>query len=398
MRKWIKSAFAIGLAASTVVGGVFYKDGETTLHFAFEGSPNPDRPIIRPPAFYRAEDGFGFVDSPTLRATGRGCTAPKYFRFDVNLPEGNYDVSIIMGGAQGESVTTIKAEAHRAMLLDARAAGGRGGQSTPKTFTINIRRGGPAKDAESALDFDGRLNLQFIGTNPSMMKLDIKPNTTATTVYLAGDSTVANHEKIPQAGWGQMLPLFFKASEVAVANHAVIGATAQSFVADRRLEEIAKTMKAGDYLFVQFSGDENNRQTDAAAWKKTLQTYIDEARKRQATPVLIAAPPPRLSEGESNYSKWTRELAAEQKVALIDLYTRGSGLLAELGPTASVSAYVADVNLNPYGALEIAKMAAIEIREKKLDLASKLVDEITLNPEPAHFPASLGYDHLQDEK
>src|SRR5262245_59947085 len=73
------------IAATAGLGGVFYPDGATTMHFAFEGSPNGDRPIGRPLAIYHADDGFGFVDSPGLVGTARGVTAPKYFRFDVNL-------------------------------------------------------------------------------------------------------------------------------------------------------------------------------------------------------------------------------------------------------------------------------------------------------------------------
>src|SRR4051812_16203566 len=89
------AALAVALVFAPVShGGVFYPEGITTLHFAFEGSPNGDRPIIRPPAFYRAEDGFGFVDSPGLIGTARGVTAPKYFRFDVNLPAGTYEVGV----------------------------------------------------------------------------------------------------------------------------------------------------------------------------------------------------------------------------------------------------------------------------------------------------------------
>jgi hypothetical protein len=88
----------VAMLAVPAISGVFYPDGATTMHFAFEGSPNGDRPIVRPPAFYRADDGFGFVDSPTLVGTSRGVTAPSYFRFDVNIPPGTYDVTVITGG------------------------------------------------------------------------------------------------------------------------------------------------------------------------------------------------------------------------------------------------------------------------------------------------------------
>src|SRR5476651_355216 len=104
----IAKSLACSLAVSTAaLAGPFYPDGATTMHFAFEGSPNGDRPIVRPPAIYHADDGFGFVDSPGLTGTALGVTAPKYFRFDVNLPAGTYDIAVTLGGTREESITNI---------------------------------------------------------------------------------------------------------------------------------------------------------------------------------------------------------------------------------------------------------------------------------------------------
>jgi len=149
--------------------GIFYPDGATTLHFAFEGSPNGDRPIIRPPAIYHADDGFGFVNSPGLVGTAQGVTAPKYFRFDVNLPAGTYEVTVTLGGTREDSITTIKAENQPTTVSDVPAPRG---QRVTKTFTVTVKPG-PAK--YPALESNARLNLEFTGTNPSLMKLDIKP-------------------------------------------------------------------------------------------------------------------------------------------------------------------------------------------------------------------------------
>ncbi len=157
------------LVATAAFAGVFYPDGATTMHFAFEGSPNGDRPIVRPPEFYHADDGFGFVDSPGLIGTALGVTAPKYFRFDVNLPAGTYNVTVTLGGTREESVTSIKAEGRPTTVQDVHVARG---QTAVKTFTVTVRHGAAA---DTSLEGDGRLNLEFEGANPSLMKLDIKP-------------------------------------------------------------------------------------------------------------------------------------------------------------------------------------------------------------------------------
>jgi len=164
--KGLVGALVISTAA---FAGVFYPEGATTMHFAFEGSPNGDRPIVRTPAIYHADDGFGFVDSPGLIGTARGVTAPKYFRFDVNLPAGTYDITVTLGGTEGESVTSIRAENHQPMVPDVHVARG---QSAVKTFTVTVKHGAAG---ETSPEGDGRLTLEFEGTNPSLMKLDIKP-------------------------------------------------------------------------------------------------------------------------------------------------------------------------------------------------------------------------------
>jgi hypothetical protein len=157
------------LVAAAAFAGPFYPAGATTLHFAFEGSPNGDRPIVRPPAIYHADDGFGFVDSPGLIGTALGVTAPKYFRFDVNLPAGTYEVTVTLGGTREESVTSIKAENHQPMVSDVHVARG---EKAVKTFTVTVKHGAKG---DTSLESDGRLTLEFEGTNPSLMKLDIKP-------------------------------------------------------------------------------------------------------------------------------------------------------------------------------------------------------------------------------
>jgi hypothetical protein len=176
MHTFMKPALAAivicGLIYPCAMSGVFYPDGATTMHFAFEGSPNGDRPIVRPPATYHKEDGFGFVDSPDLIGTARGVTAPRYFRFDVNLPNGTYDITVVMGGTPADSVTTINAEGKPTDVKEVTISRG---QSVTKTFTVTCGAPDTGKDAKGNSLNDGRLNLEFTGANPSLMKLDIKP-------------------------------------------------------------------------------------------------------------------------------------------------------------------------------------------------------------------------------
>ena len=422
---WSVLAIFTACLATPSLAGVFYDDGATTMHFAFEGSPNGDRPIVRPPAFYHADDGFGFVDSPLLTGNRLGVSAPKYFRFDVNLPDGNYDVAVTLGNPDYDSITTVKAEGHRPMLLDVRVGAG---ENVTKTFTVNVRHGAdPHYDVDGnldpndhsvSLDLDGCLNLEFVGVNPSMTKLDIQPNPTAISVYLAGDDKVCDSDHIRFTGWGQMLPIFFKPGEIAVSNQASFSGI--TTIEEARLKSIDSTIKHGDYLLIEFDdGAIYARPGVADRYKNFLRTYIGTARKHGATPVLVTPVPQRtfftgtkLFNDEADPG-WVRELAAEEKVSLIDLTASATAFINQLGPDESKKAFayypastfpnqpeaMADNgHFSAYGALEMAKLVAQAIKDQKLDLTAHLTGNLATNPDPAKFPAHLGYDFLLNNK
>src|SRR5687767_5802954 len=74
---------------------------------------------IMPYSNYSADRGYGFEFSPTVYGKAHKGKDPlthdyissdKPFYFSVRLPEGNYNVKVILGDRKGKSVTTIKAE------------------------------------------------------------------------------------------------------------------------------------------------------------------------------------------------------------------------------------------------------------------------------------------------
>src|ERR1700761_3834866 len=57
--------------------------------------------------------GFDLLPSPSVE--GRSCTSDKPFFFSIPIPEGNYRITVVLGGPQA-SVTTVRAEGRRLML------------------------------------------------------------------------------------------------------------------------------------------------------------------------------------------------------------------------------------------------------------------------------------------
>ncbi len=56
--------------------------------------------------------------------------------------------------------------------------------------------------------WDEKLTLEFNGPAPAVSSIHIEPLREATTVFLAGNSTVVDQAEEPYAAWGQIIPLF----------------------------------------------------------------------------------------------------------------------------------------------------------------------------------------------
>jgi lysophospholipase L1-like esterase len=362
--------------------------------------------------------GFDLIDSPAI--TGRSCTSDKPFFFSVPVPEGSYRITVVLGGPQA-SVTTVRAEGRRLMLEKIPT---KPDESVTKTFDTNVRYPEIAGDPKNLvklkprelgiLNWDHKLTLEFNGDHPSVRSIDIEPIPNEPVIYLAGDSTVVDQYFEPWAAWGQMLPRFFLPG-IVIANHAESGETTKSFVGEKRLAKIMTTMKPGDYLFIQFA--HNDMKPGAVSledYKKLLIDYIAQTRAKGATPVLVTAMNRRtfddagkITNSLSGYPDATREVAAQQKVALIDLNAMSKTLFEAMGPEGTLKAFMHypadsfpgqtaaisdDTHFNSYGAYELTRCIVHGIREAHLPI-TKFLDPAVPDFNPA-LPDSQPDFHL----
>ena len=374
----------------------------TSYKFDFgPGKIEPGYTQVLPTTTYSASLGYGFEPGSKIFGVHRGgpdalrgsfCTSDKPFFFSVALPEGNYNVTVTLGDASGESTTTVKAESRRLMLERIHTAAGK---FETRTFTVNIRtprisdtqRVSLKKREIGYLHWDDKLTLEFSDARPCVCGVEITPAPDAITVYLAGDSTVTDQPREPYNSWGQMLPRFFKAG-VAVANHAESGESLKSFTGAHRIDKILSTIKPGDYLFIQFGhNDQKDKSRGAGAfttYKASLQKYIEEARTRKAIPVLVT-PVSRRSFGEDgkiennlgDFPDAVRQTAQEMQVPLIDLNAMSQKFYEAMGPDESARAFAPrdHTHHDNYGSYELAKCVVEGIRKSSPALASHLVGD-----------------------
>jgi lysophospholipase L1-like esterase len=201
-------------------------------------------------------------------------------------------------------------------------------------------------------------------------------------IYLAGDSTVQPHRpEIPhQAGWGHSIARLL-VDEVEVFNQAIGGRSSRTFVEEGRLDEILTRLDSGDYLFIQMghndaSAGKPERYTEPySEFKGYLRQYIDGARQKRATPILITPVATLHYENGQflndfpDYCESMKQLAAEENVLCIDLMQRSLQYFASIGYEEAKRLFMVTINGTDHvhftfeGAERMAELVAQGIRE-----------------------------------
>jgi lysophospholipase L1-like esterase len=363
---------------------------------------------VDPTGVYTDAAGFGYEPGAQV-AIGDGgntTTSDRPFMFSAKVPEGNYNVTVTIGDSHEATITTVKAESGRLMLERVEVPAG---QVVERTFTTNVRTAHLPKlpmnapgreevsldrfDAANARDWDDKLTVEIVSPHAALRSIAITSAPAATTIFIAGDSTVTDRDGGGDVSWGQLLPRFFKPG-VAVSNHAQSGETLKSFANALRLDKILSQMKKGDYLFIQFAHNDSKDswpQTyvePETTYKAYLKVYIAEARLRGATPVLVTPMDRGVrgtgtpTHGHGGYPQAMREVAEEEHVPLIDLYNMSIVFYENAG--ADAPKILADgTHSTAYGGYEFAKCIVMGIKQSKLDLARFIADDFR-DFDPAH--------------
>ena len=341
--------------------------------------------------------GFGFEpDDPSA--------------FSVVAPEGNYRVTLTMSPRKQGSRVNVYAEQRRLMLEHVSFATTR---ETARSFVVNVRSprlaavppnapGSPevrlkAREVGSR-SWDDKLTIAVSARGEDLKRIAVEP-VNVPTLYLAGDSTVADQAQTPDASWGQMLTRFFT-PDIAVANHAESGETLKSFLAELRLDKLLENLRAGDWVMIQFGHNDQKSvwpQTyaDAATtYRDYLRAYIAEVRRRGATPILVTSPERRnfddaghIVASLGDYPRAVREVGAETSVAVLDLNAASIQLYETMGPAESAKLFANDgrdrTHHDEMGAYALARRVIEALRAADPRLTAGLAGHIASDVPPA---------------
>ncbi len=173
-------------------------------------------------------------------------------------------------------------------------------------------------------------------------------------VFIAGDSTASQYgpERAPREGWGQQLQTFLDPNAYVVRNHAQSGRSSRSFIAEGWFDGMAKEMRQGDVLLIQFGHNDEKIEDPTRynepqrAFPEWLTRYVALARDKGATPILVTPVARRkfdrgqLLDTHGLYAQSVRELARRANVGLTDLTALSMEWLRATGDDASKAYYM----------------------------------------------------------
>lgn len=246
------------------------------------------------------------------------------------------------------------------------------------------------------------------------MAFGLKPKK-ITTVYLIGDSTMAdyanNYEpgkdymkvRYPVTGWGQVFQSFMnsdslskvkniiKTDSVFVDDRARGGRSTRTFFQEGRWRAVYENLKKGDIVIMQFghndaAKDKTERYVDIEGYKEFLRLFVSQTREKGATPIILT-PVARnfpwkddvLNDVHGEYDKAPKDVAAEMQVDLIDLNKASRDFFTKKGkdfvsenyfmnlPAGKYEAYPEGQNDNTHfqtaGAIEVSRLVFEELQK-----------------------------------
>ena len=312
---------------------------------------------------YNSSRGYGFAqtgnmanvsaagsgalsDAVQFKNTGLGNT------FNVDLPNGLYEVKVTLGNTNR---TSVRAE-NMLQLINLT------GNNAYDTFQIPVT--------------DGQLNIMACegksGYAFTMSALEITQlNTTGKTnptVWICGDSTVANYYNVAdssQHGWGQFFGDYVKSAGYIVRNMAASGQFAEGFINAGQFDAIKTYGKSGDYYIISIGiNDTNKNYTTEEKYIESV-TYMVQEAKKKGMEVILVKQQGRRSDLQRNPllgGRWfggdLDKIGAAEGVQVADLFTEWQNFGVSVGYDGMGAYYASgdDLHQSKKGAQKLAEL------------------------------------------
>lgn len=215
-------------------------------------------------------------------------------------------------------------------------------------------------------------------------------------IFIASDSTAQDYkaDRYPQSGWGTMLRC--AAPGVTIENRAIGGRSTNSFIREGRLDGIAKDLRKGDTLLIQFghndaSIEKPERYTTVDQYTANLHRFLAVAKAAGAKAVILTPVARRdFKDGVEQpsfpaYADAARAVAKATHTPLIDLGKVSQAMVQAAGPEAAKGYYLHydgaagapgypkgvadDTHFSELGARRVADLVATGLKATRLPIA-----------------------------
>jgi lysophospholipase L1-like esterase len=184
----------------------------------------------------------------------------------------------------------------------------------------------------------------------------------------------------------------------------------------RRIDKILSQLQPGDTVLLQFGHNDQKQQKDgsgnAETYKAELRTHAERILALGGIPVVVSSMERRNFDAQTGklkpslleYADAARAVATEMKLAFIDLNGMSQQLYAALGAERSQALHpvnngkLDNTHHNNYGAMQLARLVALGLREARVPVATQLRDDLgpidpakPPPPEQFHVAASPGF-------
>ncbi|HJS01738.1 MAG TPA: rhamnogalacturonan acetylesterase [Flavobacterium sp.] len=243
------------------------------------------------------------------------------------------------------------------------------------------------------------------------------------TVYLIGDSTMANYAnnydpdkdymktRYPVTGWGQVFQQYLvkdslqkvnrliKTDSAFVDDRARGGRSTRTFFQEGRWRAVYENLKKEDLVLMQFghndaAEDRTERYVPIEGYKEFLRLFVSQTRSKGAVPIIltpVARNYPwkdgKLQNVHGLYDQAAKDVAKELGVMLIDLNKKSMDFFTQKGETFSAENYFMNFPAGKYeaypegqkdnthfqtkGAIEVARLVFEGMKELNTSIKNK---------------------------
>ena len=217
------------------------------------------------------------------------------------------------------------------------------------------------------------------------VSLNLKPNPTLPTLFVAGDSTAARTSGEDIQGWAVPFADYFDTNKVNVANAARAGRSSRTFIVQGLWDQMLSKVKSNDIVLIQFGHNDGGTINDASRARGSLpgigeetqeidnlvtkqhevvhtfgwylRKMVSDVRAKGAHPILLSLTvrdewkEGKVERGSGHFGQWTREIAKETRTPFVDVTDLVADKYETMGQDAVMKFYPHDhTHFNPAGA------------------------------------------------